>query len=214
MVPPFGVPENHRLSARREANAARQIVLWARLAAPALALVVLSMSYAVHQGAAANDGWRSYLAAVDRAIRGRDINQAMRSWRDAYAAALGTRQWEPMLAVGQAALEIGAVAGINAGFDAKAKARRCYLSALFGARQHGDLDGVLLATGAFAQLDDVEVVRSAIRIADGMAERARDGGAARARVAAFRKWLKRRSPARSYDLDPLLLLFPDAMAGP
>ena len=57
------------------------------------------------------------LASLDRALGANDIDTATRAWRDAYGAALGSRRWEPMFAVGVAALRIGRAAGAPRSYD-------------------------------------------------------------------------------------------------
>ena len=118
-------------------------------------------------GAGAQE-WESHLASVHRAVEANDIGLASRLWRNTYAAALESRRWEPMLAAGQAALRIGRAGGTMGGFDAKA--RQCYLTALFRARDQHSIDGVLLVAEAFAQLGDTEVARGAVRMADSLAQ--------------------------------------------
>jgi hypothetical protein len=164
--------------------------------------------------AAATSGkeWKSHLAAVDRAVAAKDVSGAIRAWRDAYGAALGSRRWEPMFAVGQAALRIGQAAGARAGFDDKAS--QCYLTALFRARQQNSTDGALLIAEAFADLGDLEVANRAARMAERLAQRARDDRQAPERVAALRHRLDGRSSMVGRGLDPFPVLFPDEMTGP
>lgn len=94
-----------------------------------------------------------------------------------------------MLEVGDAYLRIGKVVGSPK--VAEAKARRAYLSALFRARAQRSLDGVLRVAGAFDGLGDQEVVAQCVRIAEGLAEQARDPRA-QDRVRAFRERLANR----------------------
>jgi hypothetical protein len=149
----------------------------------------------------AGEEWTALLASVDHAIDGGDIGRAVRAWRDAYGAALGTRRWEPMYEVGRASLRIGRSAGPSKGYDEKA--RQCYLTALFRARQQRSAEGALLVAEGFADLGDVEVAARAIYIAETLTPRADDDGPVRARVGAVRARLRRSSmPARDPGLDP------------
>jgi hypothetical protein len=128
----------------------------------------------------------THLRLVDDALRRGDVSAAVRAWHDAHRAALGSRQWEPMLAVGDARLRVGAASGFVR--EARSAARQHYLAALFRARQRGAVDGVLRVAEAFAALGDREVVEGALRIAQELANRgagiddrqarraARDGG--------------------------------------
>jgi hypothetical protein len=183
----------------------------AALMVVALALVVLAAVVA-RGTAAGGESWKSLLVSVDRAIDAKDISRAVRTWRDAYGAALGRREWEPMLAVGHAALRIGRASGAMVGFDAKA--RQCYLTALFRARRQGSSDGALLAAEAFADLGDLEVANQALRVAEELAHRAGDDRQALARVAAIRARIRARSSQTQGMVDPFPLLFADEMTGP
>jgi len=107
--------------------------------------------------------WRTCLARVDAALAAKDVSAAIMAWHDGYGAALASREWEAMLAMGDASLRIGHAAGVRAGFDAKA--RQSYLTALFRARAQRSLDGVLRATGGFAALGDRQVVEQGLHIA-------------------------------------------------
>jgi hypothetical protein len=114
------------------------------------------------------EAWESALASVDRALEARDVARASRIWPNAHGAAFESGRWQPMLATGQAALRIGRAGWPMDGFDAKA--RQCYLTALFRARDQHSIDGVLLVAEAFAQLGDIETARGAVRTADRMAQ--------------------------------------------
>jgi hypothetical protein len=98
------------------------------------------------------------LAAVDAAVAAQDPTRAIYAWRDAYGLALGTRQWEGLVEVGDAALRIDALTGLPShptGF--RAEARQAYLLALFQARDAGSRDGIERVAGAFAALGDAEM---------------------------------------------------------
>lgn len=112
--------------------------------------------------------WTTHLARVDAALAEKNISAAVIAWRDGYGAALASREWEPMLAVGDASLRIGQAAGVRAGFDAKA--RQSYLTALVRARHARALNGVLRATAGFAALGDRQVMEQGLRIAQQVAD--------------------------------------------
>lgn len=126
--------------------------------------------------------WAVHLQVMDDALKTKSISAAARAWREAYGSALGSRDWQGMIEVGEASLRIGQVAGTRQA--AEAKARDAYLTALFRARQQGSLAGVLRAAEAFAALGDREVVEQSLRIADSLAARDPDP-VARERVRAF-----------------------------
>jgi len=113
-----------------------------------------------------------HVRRVDEALARGDVSTAVRAWHDAYGAALASRAWEPMLAVGDAHLRIGGAGGI--GGAAYARARENYLVALFRARARRSLDGVLRATEAFARLGDRDVVDMGLRVARDVAARGGD----------------------------------------
>ncbi len=143
--------------------------------------------------AAGAEEWKARLASLDRALGANDIDTATQTWRDAYGAALGSRRWEPMFAVGQAALRIGGAPGSTKGRDEKA--RQCYLMALFRARQQKSVEGVLLVAEAFADLGDVEVASRAIHMAGALTRRHSDDGQAPERAASIRDRLRSPSAA-------------------
>jgi len=121
---------------------------------------------------------------MNTALASPNVTAAEEAWHEAHRAALGSRQrWDGLIEVGEAYLRIGELA--NERQAAQPTARRLYLTALFRARQQSSLDGVLRTAEAFAALGDREVVIQCLRVADQVAERARDPQA-RARVEAFR----------------------------
>lgn len=147
----------------------------------ALGLVILMIGAALARTTSTSaPSWKTHVQWVDQALADRQISAAAFEWRDAYGAALGSRDWEAMLAVGDAALRIGDATHQRVGWEPKA--RQCYLTALFRAREHRSLDGVLRVAKAFAQLGDQAVVEQGIRIAERLA---RDDHAAQMRVREF-----------------------------
>src|SRR6185503_12345721 len=56
---------------------------------------------AMPAGRTRDDGlWRAYLAVVERELERGRVDAAVRAWHDAYSAALASRSWESMIAVG------------------------------------------------------------------------------------------------------------------
>ena len=110
-----------------------------------------------------NELWRSYLAVVDQELERGQVDSAVRVWQDAYGAALGTRSWESMIAVGDAFVAIGRAAGTPRG--ARMNAREAYMSALIRARRERSVEGALRSAEAFGALDDRAVVEQCFHIA-------------------------------------------------
>jgi hypothetical protein len=103
------------------------------------------------------------LAAVDAALARGDVGGAVYAWRDAYGIALGSRQWEALLTVGDAAVRIDALAGRRDGAPTgfRAEARQAYLRALFDARAARSPEGMHRAADAFGALGDAEMAARA-----------------------------------------------------
>ena len=148
------------------------------------ALIGAAPTYGESRNGAAAPPWVVPLQRMNTALASPNVTAAEEAWHEAHRAALGSRQrWDGLIEVGEAYLRIGEVA--NDRRAAQPTARRLYLTALFRARQQSSLDGVLRTAEAFAALGDREVVIQCLRVADQVAERARDPQA-RARVEAFR----------------------------
>ena len=129
--------------------------------------------------------WAAHIREVNEALGEKNVGVAERAWQEAYLAALGGRGWEGLLAVGDAARRIAAVAGPRSGPEAKVL--QTYLLALVRARQQRSLDGVLRTSEAFASLGDREVVAFCIRIAESLTAEAHDARA-RSRLRALKEW--------------------------
>jgi hypothetical protein len=101
----------------------------------------------------------AHLASVDEALARRDVTRAVVEWRDAYGVALRSRQWESMVAVGDAAVRIDAATSRPAGHPSafRAEARQAYLRALFDARAAGSREGVQRVAAAYAAIGDAEM---------------------------------------------------------
>ncbi len=142
--------------------------------------------------------WTAPIERLDDALATKDISAAVIAWRDAYSAALGSRQWEGMIAVGDAALRMGDVEGSR--LTAESTAGQSYLSALFRARRQGSLDGALRTAEAFAALGDRVGVPQALSIAEELSARDPEWPA---RVRAFAEQLAPRvAKAKGSDVDP------------
>src|SRR5258706_5507751 len=122
-------------------------------AALAIALAVLEALASDREIAFAPSApWTEHLRRVDDALRRNNVDVAARAWQDAYVTSIGSRRWEGMLAVGQAALRVGDASGTR--LAAGSRARQAYLVALFRARDDRSLDGLLRVGEAFAALGD------------------------------------------------------------
>jgi hypothetical protein len=118
----------------------------------------------VPAGRAQDDGlWRAHLDVVEKELERGHIDVAVRVWHDAYGAALESRSWKSMIAVGDAFVAIGRASGSVRG--ARMNAREAYLIALIRARRDHSVDGALRSAEAFRQLDDHAVVEQCLHIA-------------------------------------------------
>jgi hypothetical protein len=100
---------------------------------------------------------------VETELAAGHIDAAVRAWHDAYGAALESRSWESMIAVGDAFMKIGRAAGTPDG--ARMNARDAYLAALIRARRDRSVDGALRSAQAFAGLGDRAIVEQSFYIA-------------------------------------------------
>src|SRR5438445_688949 len=123
-------------------------------------------------GTDAQLAWCAQLKKVDAALANNDVSAAELAWRETYAAALKSRHWEGMVAVGDAYRQVGDAGGFH--HAARAEARQSYLTALFRARGEGSVDGVLRVAERFAELGDRDVVEQCIRVAWTVAAQAKD----------------------------------------
>ena len=117
--------------------------------------------------------WRAHVETIDRALARHDLSAAVGAWHDAYGAALASRGWEGMIAVGDAFLRIGAETG-TAGAS-RANARQAYLNALIRAHRDGSSDGMRRTAAAFGALGDHAVAAQCLRVADELAAASRKG---------------------------------------
>ena len=107
--------------------------------------------------------WAQRIALVDEALGREDLSRAIYEWREAYAAALGTRRWDPLAEVGDRAVRISRLSGGSSVF--LAEARDVYLHALSRARTERSVEGAERIAEAFERLGDFERARQARRIA-------------------------------------------------
>jgi len=119
----------------------------------------------VPAGAAGHDEdlWRAFLDVFEKERAQGHRNAAIRVLYDAYGAALESRSWESMIAVGDAFMVIGRAPGNGAG--ARMNARQAYLSALIRARRSRSVDGALRTATAFEEIDDRDVVEQCLYVA-------------------------------------------------
>jgi hypothetical protein len=107
--------------------------------------------------------WKTHLHIVETELASGHVDVAVRAWHDAYGAALESRGWESMIAVGDAFMKIGHAAGTPNG--ARMNAREAYLTALIRARRNRSVDGALRSGEAFAGLGDRAIVEQSLYIA-------------------------------------------------
>jgi hypothetical protein len=124
----------------------------------------------VPAGRTRDDGpWRAYLDVVEKELEHGHVDVAVRVWQDAYGAALASRSWESMIAVGDAFMVIGRASGSARG--ARMNAREAYLTALIRARRDRSVDGAIRSAEAFRELDDRAAVEQCLYIAAQLASR-------------------------------------------
>jgi hypothetical protein len=171
----------------------RSEILLIALLMAMLAVIVLSVADVFAGGPAAGDGpWADDLRTAGEALAAGNVGVAEWAWRHAWAAALRSRRWDGMLAVGGAALAIGeGTHDVRAG---RAQARRAYLAALFRAREARSVDGIVRAAEAFLDLGDREVAQTGLGMALALLRRTPDEMAS-ARVQALADRLGDRSIA-------------------
>ena len=118
----------------------------------------------VPAGRSQGDGvWAAYLRVVETELARGRVDVAVRAWHDAYGAALESRRWDSMIAVGDAFMQIGHAAGTPGG--ARMNARDAYLTALIRARRHRSVDGALRSAEAFREIGDRAIVEQCLHVA-------------------------------------------------
>jgi hypothetical protein len=111
--------------------------------------------------------WAPYLRGVDEALARGDAGAAERVWRDAYAEAHARRDWEGLIAAGDAWLRIGEARGSRQA--AEEKARTIYRLALVRAANQRSPRGAFRAAEAFARLGQLQWPEQATRPAEDVA---------------------------------------------
>lgn len=130
-------------------------VLVAAVALAILVVLALSIGHARDRAVEPVEPvWTAPLRRVDDALRAKNPQDAARALQEAHIAALGSRRWDGMVAVGDAAQRIGQTTGATRAYDARA--RQAYLVALFRARHTQSVDGMLRVADAFDALGDTE----------------------------------------------------------
>lgn len=127
------------------------------------------------QGAERDAGWAVHLRRLEEALARGHAGGMLREWQAACGAALATQQWEPMVAVGEAALRLGRATGFTLTF--LGKTRHAYYVALFRAHRQGSPEGVLRVAEAFAAIDDRDAVGQCAIILERLAQRGGDAEA-------------------------------------
>src|SRR2546430_12598721 len=79
--------------------------------------------------------WTEHIRTMDQALEERNATAAVRAWRNAYAAALGTPGWRGLVEVAAGSLRIGAIPGFGKASEAPAPAT--YSLAPVPPRPHG-----------------------------------------------------------------------------
>jgi hypothetical protein len=121
-----------------------------------------------------------------------DVAAAAQAAEEAFHAAVASRSWEALAAVGDDYTEVARLSS-----DPQTwlpHARTAYLRALFRARAVGSGTGALRVAEAFAALGDRDPVRASLRMADGLAAEAGD--------VALRRRIARLADRMSVSLEP------------
>jgi hypothetical protein len=126
-------------------------------------------SPALRSATASATPWYVSLGEAEADLAANDTTAALHHWREAYAAAAGSRRSDGLVEIGNFYRRVGVRTGL--GQAANARARECYLTALLRARSEGSIDGVLAAGEAFLELGDADMVRRSVHIARELALR-------------------------------------------
>ena len=109
--------------------------------------------------------WQRQLARVDEALAAGNASVAIYEWREAYGAALRSRRWQSLAAVGDAGARIEELMGSTGRY--RPETRQAYLSALFRARAAGSAEGIQRAAAGFEALGDQDAADLARRMPRG-----------------------------------------------
>src|SRR5690242_4115487 len=125
-----GTIGRRRARGRRRAMARqRGVVVLAVIFAMLMGLEVVAQAAARRAAESDDRPWKGALERMDRAVAASDISAAERAMHDAYVAAVASRRWDAMVAVGDAYGRLG-VASHEVSQD-RARARQAYLAAFF-----------------------------------------------------------------------------------
>ena len=114
------------------------------------------------------DLWRAHLDVVEKELARGHIDVAVRVWHDAQGAAVASRTWDSMIALGDSWMAIGRAAGTPRG--SRERARDAYTAALIRARSSRSVDGVLSSAEGFRRLDEHVFAEQSLRIAEHMVD--------------------------------------------
>lgn len=153
----------------------RQGVVPALLLAALLLLLAIVEAIGAAEAIAGDAPWADYVIAANQAVAVKDARGATWALGHAFNAAKGSRGWDGLLVVGDAALRAGRALDLER--TTLPQARRAYMMALLRARDAGAIDGVLRACHAFATIGDRQVVERCVDVAEGLATRSRDSRA-------------------------------------
>jgi hypothetical protein len=106
--------------------------------------------------------WATTLRELDRGLSAGDLTVADSAWPQAWSAAVASRRWEALIAVGDSTRRLGELSDTRPQSDAKA--RRAYRLAYHRAQTEGSLEGLLRAAEAFAELGDRDVVQAILGV--------------------------------------------------
>ena len=109
-------------------------------------------------------GWVQRIARVDEALGRSDLNRAVYEWREAYGAAVRTKRSEGLVAIGDRAIRIAALAG-GSGYFVN-EARYIYVHAALRARAERSREAILGIAETFEKLGDPERAGQVRRITE------------------------------------------------
>src|SRR5262245_28068271 len=135
--------------------------------------------------------WSAHLGVLDGELARGRVDVAVRVWHDAYGAALESRTWEGMIAVGDAFMRIGRATQTPRA--AHGNAREAYLTALIRARRNHSVEGALRSAEAFGGLGDRAIVDQCLHVAAELA--AGDEQAQQAVSEVRQRWAPRQASA-------------------
>lgn len=124
---------------------------------------VLFVARPTADAVAPSAAWEAAMARLTATIDRGERYAAVHEWRAAYAIALTTRRWEPLLAVGDTAARMAGLEQPREPF--RSDARSAYVVALRVAERTRSAEGLLATAEAFDRLGDGDVARHVRRLA-------------------------------------------------